>query len=348
MAAKDSIMKRQSRPMPLSAFHGSQRKPTFAGFTLVEMLVVISIIGILAGLVLGAVHRAQVHAKNAAIALDLNQLQMACQAYKEKFGEYPPDFEGLTGSNATAVQNAILRHLAKAFPRYAPASWTVFVNDVKAGWQYDLGSANVASPYTALLFWLGGKPVFNGSTITGFTGFSANPQAPFDANNGGTVVSSTSRMKPFFDFDPTRVGGGAMTSGVITSPYRYWPQGAYSDFTTGAIAYFRAENGAYWECGSTTVVKFAPDPAESASTVYPAIDSRLSSSTSVTYINPSSVQIFSSGLDLHYGKPAQETIGGVTSNRLLYPAGTNYDDGTGYIYDNVTNFSNGTLESAQP
>ena len=62
------------------------------GFTLVEMLVVITIIGILAGLAIPAVIVARNRAKITAVAMDIKQLEMACQHYKEKFGEYPPDF----------------------------------------------------------------------------------------------------------------------------------------------------------------------------------------------------------------------------------------------------------------
>ncbi len=75
-----------------------QSKGRAAGFTLVEMLVVITIIGILAGLVIPAVVVAMRKAKEATIVMEISQLDMALKAYKEKFGEYPPDFAGLDGS----------------------------------------------------------------------------------------------------------------------------------------------------------------------------------------------------------------------------------------------------------
>ena len=64
-------------------------------FTLVELLVVITIIGILTGLVTAAAVAARRRAKIATVVMEVKQLESACQAYKEKFGEYPPDFCGL-------------------------------------------------------------------------------------------------------------------------------------------------------------------------------------------------------------------------------------------------------------
>ena len=59
-------------------------------FTLVELLVVITIIGILTGLVTAAAVAARRRAKIATVVMEVKQLEAACQAYKEKFGEYPP------------------------------------------------------------------------------------------------------------------------------------------------------------------------------------------------------------------------------------------------------------------
>ncbi len=60
------------------------------GFTLVEMLVVITIIGILASLATVAAYKALEAAKRARITAELANLDGAVKAYKEKFGDYPP------------------------------------------------------------------------------------------------------------------------------------------------------------------------------------------------------------------------------------------------------------------
>ena len=61
-----------------------------AGFTLVEMLVVITIIGILAGLVTAGGHRALAHAKIAAIVIELSQLDAACKATRRSSASIRP------------------------------------------------------------------------------------------------------------------------------------------------------------------------------------------------------------------------------------------------------------------
>ena len=148
----DSLLN-QDRPASLVVRPPRRRIPV--GFTLVEMLVVIAIIAMLAGLVTAAAVRARVYAKEAAITFEIKQLETACQAYKERFGEYPPDFTD---------QNTVMRHLAKAFPRYQPGitqgggpsnNWAGFRRDMQAGSTNNL-DVNNFTPASALTFWLGG------------------------------------------------------------------------------------------------------------------------------------------------------------------------------------------------
>ncbi len=294
------------------------------GFTLVELLVVITIIGILVGLTIPAVIYVRVIAKQAAVTLDLKQLEMACQAYKEKFGEYPPD-----GTDHSAV----LRHLAKAFPRFMIAGaddiekWdnlrTWIQDSSRWGASVDI---NTLSPFNALAFWLGGRPA--GGQLTGF---SANPADLFD--------TSTSRIGPFFDFDLNRLRADGY----------YWPQGAAGTGTTGAIVYFRAENGGYATAGAYMF--------SNGQNVVPAIDTRLSNVDGLynydnsklpvySWVNPRSIQIFSSGLDVTYSSPITIPPGDL-DGCLAFPTGENYDP-VGYTYDDITNFSDGTLENAMP
>lgn len=71
------------------------------GFTLIEMLVVISIITILAGLILGALWKARQTAKEQGTATTLKLLGAALQSYELSFQDYPPsegDPDGIKGS----------------------------------------------------------------------------------------------------------------------------------------------------------------------------------------------------------------------------------------------------------
>jgi len=81
-------------------------------FTLIEMLVVISIIGVLAGLTVGISKLASDKMRRSRVKAELNALTMAIDAYKAKFGVYPPDnkrtanlilYETKNGQNFTQV-----------------------------------------------------------------------------------------------------------------------------------------------------------------------------------------------------------------------------------------------------
>jgi prepilin-type N-terminal cleavage/methylation domain-containing protein len=62
-----------------------------SAFTLIELLVVIAIIGLLAGLVVGLSSHAARSSRISRIRAELRQLETAIEAYKAKFGYYPPD-----------------------------------------------------------------------------------------------------------------------------------------------------------------------------------------------------------------------------------------------------------------
>lgn len=296
---------------------------TNRGFTLVEMLVVITIIGILAGLTTAAAIAARNRARIAAISMELQQLDMALKVYRDKFGEYPPD-----GTDASAVY----RHILRAFPRCTSIPNYIYSSS-------GTGTTSL-TPFNALVFWLGGLPGSDGRP----NGFSANPTDPFD-NSGST---STSRIGPFFDFDTARLTAGTVSLSDLNT-YKYWPNGATGDKTTGAIIYFRAENGVYRVGGVVTnAIKTANDvdPVTSGTTtVYPAGDTRIGfngTSGSNTWVNPRSFQIMSSGMDATYGSL---TLGTTTYPGLAFPTGENYSDHT---FDDITNFSSGRLEDAIP
>lgn len=280
------------------------------GFTLVEMLVVIVIIGILASLISAAAVAARRRAKIAAIVTEISQLDMALKAYKERFGEYPPD-----GTDADTTKH----HLQKAFPRWngtlpASLSW--------------LNSGSTLNPLRTLALFLGGMYDSNNKLI----GFSANPLNPFD-------TTSANRIGPFYEFDPLRLGMANPSYTATTGDrYRYWQQGSgyATKSCSGAMVYFRAENGHYTTDGlpaTSTNIKNV------ASIVYPAADWRITQASPYSWINPQSFQIFTSGGDCIYAAPttAPTTI-------TKYPTGP-YAPST---YDDITNFSNGTMEDSMP
>jgi len=68
-----------------------RKRGTRTGFTLVELLVVITIIGILAGLILPAVQLALCNAKEGAASNTISNLENSLTAYSHSFGIFPPD-----------------------------------------------------------------------------------------------------------------------------------------------------------------------------------------------------------------------------------------------------------------
>lgn len=75
----------------------SNRRPV-AGFTLVELLLVIGIIGLLAGLLLPAVSRAWGSAQRTRAAADFQAIATALEVYKTDWGMYPPVTSRSTGA----------------------------------------------------------------------------------------------------------------------------------------------------------------------------------------------------------------------------------------------------------
>lgn len=115
------------------------------GFTLVEMMVVVTIICILSGLISAAVFAALNHAKEVMVTVEVRSISTALQHYKTEFGEFPPD-----GSNPALVES----HLRNRFPRIAQAE----VNTIKA--------LNINCD-TAVVFWL--------------TAFGSSPTHPYSS-----------------------------------------------------------------------------------------------------------------------------------------------------------------------
>jgi prepilin-type N-terminal cleavage/methylation domain-containing protein len=175
-------------------------------FTLVELLVVVVIIGILSSLVTVGVMSAVQAAKRSRVAMEMHQISLALETYKNKFGEYPPDLYDV---------NAVIRHMKKRWPRFdlyhdpndinisngvtkellqyrslMNAVCNVYRNQDKLAMLnnydgYSFTNATLfmdnsssitreASYIGALPFWLGGFPNQDGK----FSGFSADPEAP--------------------------------------------------------------------------------------------------------------------------------------------------------------------------
>ncbi len=185
------------------------------GFTLVELLVVITIIGILIAILVPAVQAARLAAKRMVITTELASLSQACEAYKNSVGDYPPNF------NNAALLN---RHLSKR-QRLAPAQLTQFAAFVQGG-------ATPIDPCEALPFWLGAQST-NGSLHN-------NPVVPLQT---GAIASRSGEPKSFFEFDASRLidrdNDGwyeYAAPGTNGAPYVLFDSRSYANYTTNTVA----------------------------------------------------------------------------------------------------------------
>ena len=164
--------------------HPSKSKPQ-AGFTLLELLVVIVVISILMSLILPAISGVMRRARIAEVSAEFTQLDQALTTFKSKFGQHPPS--SLTVPVAGSAWSPADRAKVKGiWPQFNFATNGGMSNTVAV----HLNGAE------CLVFFLGG--VNTGSAATpNLQGFSKNPLSPWTATGNPDG--------PFMEFDSGRL-----------------------------------------------------------------------------------------------------------------------------------------------
>lgn len=183
-ALRNSVFPHSALCILPSAFRGGRRR----AFTLVEMLVVITIIGVLVSLASVAVFKALETAKKARIKMEITNLESAIEAFRQKYNDYPPSFVDATKK---PILDELRRFIAKAFPRCTADTEIAAIPRYDGS--YPTAPTSSSAPFTsnkpamtpaqALVFWL--------------TSVSKDVTRPFSA------PASVERQS-FFDFDKTR------------------------------------------------------------------------------------------------------------------------------------------------
>lgn len=187
----------------------ARNRPRRRAFTLVELLIVIVVIGTLTALLLPVVTRAIWTAKHARVTAEFDVLATKLEAFKVKYGEYPPSriilpedgawnfadatmIPGVAGAQDITygqLNQRTVSYLRRFWPQLPISTTTAPLFDGSGTW-YDFdgdgafdrpavaGRGVVLDGTEALVFWLGGIPRNTGTTgdpELSVSGFSRQP-----------------------------------------------------------------------------------------------------------------------------------------------------------------------------
>lgn len=208
-----------------------------SGFTLLELLAVITIISILLALILPAISGVMRNARVAEAAAEMTRLSTGISAFKSEFGIEPWSVVILPEDPGSTPWNAESRtRIRKIWPQYSFTS----VNDFNA--DGDTTDELILSASECLVFFLGGVKRPGSNAVLGF---SKNPINPFTAQGENRTLP--------FEFNPDQIvdtdGDGMLeymdTLPGQTTPLRYISSNNGQGYSksNGSLNYYVSEDG---------------------------------------------------------------------------------------------------------
>ena len=327
------------------------------GFTLVELLVVISIIGILIGMLAVAIGPVLKRVHEGAVTTEVAQLELAVESFKNQYGFYPPSFDGVNGVGAGTGASGpadMLPFLNKISPNHGELSAmpgsNPSVSRVTFWWNH-IGKH--LDSRSSMVFWLSSVCSNKQFPLTGGLPLAASgdPQLP-TAYGGGQVI-----VVPGGVSGVSTRNGGAVGPGIESDPGIDVPRDSYFGFrndqlasralNTASIDTTRFDKTAFdgavsFDLSPGTRVYNTPfgDEADNRGNAYFYRDSGTYNTVGSSYfavigganvaVNPNTFQIFTYGND---GLAADATLDQTASARGVLNE------------DNITNFSNGRLDA---
>jgi prepilin-type N-terminal cleavage/methylation domain-containing protein len=265
------------------------------GFTLVELLVVLTIIGLLMAILVPTAFVVLKRARNTQIALEVASLAQSVEAYKLEAGDYPPNFQDW---------QVVKRHVLKRWQALQPGELDNFKRLCSGGFGAEAAPSNPVpiDPAEALVFWLGGQ------SPNGF--LKDNQVAPLSATGG--------EAKSFHGFDQARLtdrdGDGwreLPSPSGMGAPYVYFDARSYVTYYPAATQF--------------ALTSTSSDPMDHGT---PRPMPRVASpSSQESFVNPTTYQILAAGQDGHFGTGGQvypdgPYLGGPESDNI-----TNFSEG---------------------